>query len=221
VAIINAQALWGKKAVASGEQMTLALLPCDEQYNYLRLTCCDRDKGASLTRILQALDGSPLVWADGTHYEVASCTLDHPTWADFLTQRAGTHICFHFATPVVTALPMKDEAMTAWPFPEPVVLFSHVFHQWQSLRGPMFGSESDELIQAAGCVVSNGHIHTTEIETADRLLLGYRGWIEYTCRGKEQRAIASLCALARFAFFTGLGYLRAEGMGTTRVTITK
>lgn len=226
VTTLNTQELWRGRAIAYEEQITLALLPGDERYTYLRLTWCGEDAQRSLASLLQALHVSPLVWVHGMIYHVASIMLEHPvwagvsTWADFLTQREGTRMRFSFATPVLTVPPRKD-ASVALHFPEPRVLFSRLFQRWQELGGPHLAAESDELIQAAGCVASTYHIQTLEVETPDCLIPGYRGWIEYICRGKQQQAIASLCALARLAAFVGIGYLTAEGMGTTSVAITR
>jgi len=105
------------------------------------------------------------------------------------------------------------------PFPDPQTLFSSVLRHWRTLDGPFLPHSGEQITQIARCVVSEYRLETACCVLAGRPHLGFLGWIEYTCRASGARAVTSLNALARLAFFTGSGYLTEHGMGVTTVTI--
>lgn len=201
-------------------QMTAAVLFSAARHARLRLTCwCKaRDTPAS---VLQALASRSRIEFAQQCYVVESVDLTDPlwtgisTWTDLLHGRHGVRMRFTFATPLVTANRERGMDSNVLPFPDPQTLFSSVLRHWQGLDGPPLPYAGEQMVQAAGCILSEYRLETAE-STAHP---GFLGWVEYTCRAREIIAIASLNALARLAFFTGSGYLTGLGMGATAVTI--
>jgi CRISPR/Cas system endoribonuclease Cas6 (RAMP superfamily) len=119
----------------------------------------------------------------------------------------------------VTSNPTHGQFNNALPFPDPPVLFASALRHWRMLDGPLLPFVGEQVALVARCVVSEYRLETAERVLAGCSHLGFLGWIEYTCRAREETAVASLNALARLAFFSGCGYLTERGMGVTTVTI--
>lgn len=204
------------------DQMTAALLSSAAGHTLIRLTCWSkaRDTPAS---VLQTLTSRSRIKFARQCYAVESVDLTDPlwtgisTWTDLLNARHGVRMRFTFATPLVTANRERGAESNVLPFPDPQTLFSSLLRHWRVLDGPPLPYAGEQMVQAAGCILSEYRLETAE--STAQAHPGFLGWVEYTCRAPEITAIASLNALARLAFFTGSGYLTGLGMGTTAVTI--
>lgn len=156
-------------------------------------------------------------------YQVESMNLADPswsaiaTWNDLTQERSYPVLRFSLATPLVVIGQEEGQQRNANPFPRPVLLFSRLLRHWNLLGGPTLPQDIEWLIEASGCMLSSYHLHTVVVREGSHEALGYRGWMELTCRVREAPAIASLNALARLAFFTGLGASLEQGMGETAV----
>src|SRR6266702_4617572 len=64
-----------------------------------------------------------------------------------------------------------------------------------------------------------GFLSLSMLLQAFAICLGFLGWVAYECRSETTDCVAALTALARFAFFSGVGHYTSCGMGATRVTI--
>jgi CRISPR/Cas system endoribonuclease Cas6 (RAMP superfamily) len=69
-------------------------------------------------------------------------------------------------------------------------------------------------------VVANYRLRTVEFRTQERTQIGFVGWAVYECRKLEAAHVSALNALARLAFFTGVGYQTARGMGAVKTTLS-
>ena len=223
-ALPSRQELRFKGALLREGQMTAALLSSAARHRLIRLTCWSkaRDTPAS---VLQALTSRPRIEFAQQCYAVESVDLVDPlwtgisTWADLQNLRQGVRMRFTFATPLVTARREQGTESNVLPFPDPQTLFSPLLHHWRELGGPALPYAGEQVVQAAGCMLSEYRLETAENTAQAQAHPGFLGWVEYMCRAGEITAIASLNALARLAFFTGSGYLTTLGMGATAVTI--
>jgi CRISPR-associated endoribonuclease Cas6 len=141
------------------------------------------------------------------------------TWDDIAHGRRGSLMRFAFATPLAMVGPERERIRGAGPFPDPELLFSALRRHWSELGGPTLPPDVEQMVRASGCVVSNYRLYTVSFERGDQNWTGYRGWIEYECRRRNSASVESLNALARLAFFTGLGGRTEQGMGSAAVTI--
>jgi CRISPR-associated endoribonuclease Cas6 len=222
--IPSRQELRFKDALLGEDQMTAAILFSAAGHMLIRLACWSkaRDTPASL---LQAPTSRPRIEFAQQCYAIESVDLTDPlwtgisTWTDLLNARHGVRMRFTFATPLVTAQREQGTESNILPFPDPQTLFSRLLHHWRELGGPPLPYAGEQMVQAAGCILSEYRLETAESSAQAQAHPGFLGWVEYTCRAGEITAVASLNALARLAFFTGSGYLTALGMGTTAVTI--
>ncbi len=203
--------------------ITVSLLRCEPRHALLRLTICSREK-SPVSAILETAIPSLFQHSHG-RYEVQAIDLTNlrwagiSTWADLLPQQAERCMHFSFATPLITAEPVRQQNRNVLPFPEPLPLFSSLAQRWQTLGGPTLAGSADQLIRASACVVARYRLRSLTRESSLPAPVGYLGWIEYECL-RYNRAVASLNALARLAFFTGTGYLTAYGMGSTTTRLS-
>jgi hypothetical protein len=203
--------------------ITVSLLRCESRNALLRLTICSRER-MPVSAILESTIHS-LFQLGHVRYEVQAIDLTNPRWAGISTwadlHRQKTQRCMHFsfATPLITTEPDQPQNRYLLPFPEPLLLFSSLAQQWQALGGPTLEGSADQLIRTSDCVVSKYHLRSLGREDSLPVPVGYIGWIEYECL-RYHKAISSLNALARLAFFTGTGYLTAYGMGSTTTRLS-
>ncbi len=222
--LLSRQELRFKDVFLGEDQMTVALLSSAARHTRIRLTCWSKAKDTP-TSLLQALTSRPRIEFAQQCYAVESVDLVDPlwtgisTWTDLQNARHGVRMRFTFATPLVTAQREQGTESDILPFPGPQTLFSRLLHHWRELDGPPLPYAGEQMVQAAGCILSEYRLETSESTVETQAHPGFLGWVEYMCRDGEITAIASLNALARLAFFTGSGYLTTLGMGTTAVTI--
>src|SRR5262249_47299815 len=129
------------------------------------------------------------------------------TWADFLTPPYGHTIRFHLGTPLVLT---KETAH----FPSPRLLIRRLVHRWHMLGGPPLPTDIEPLLDNGSIVIADYRLIARRMHLGEQDQLGFRGWISYECLTKHVDAQAALTALARFAFFAGIGDLTQFGMGT-------
>jgi CRISPR-associated endoribonuclease Cas6 len=115
-------------------------------------------------------------------------------------------------------------------FPAPLDVFSGLSRRWQSLEGPALPDGLEHFLQVGGCVVSRYGLRSVEFRTSERTQIGFTGWVIYRVayrspqtspNDNEATHIAALNALGRLAFFTGVGYQTARGMGATKVMVSE
>jgi CRISPR-associated endoribonuclease Cas6 len=141
------------------------------------------------------------------------------TWADLLQPSAHPTICFEFVTP--TAIMKHDENNKRFSslLTTPRDIFNSLGQRWQSLNGPSLPDDLNAFLDKGGCFVSHSRTKTTTFHTRERTQIGFIGSVTYQCRTSDPVYVTALNALARLAFFTGVGYQTARGMGLVRTTV--
>src|SRR5581483_7087114 len=122
-------------------------------------------------------------------------------------------------TPLVVPSIAETGEQSAFSFPHPLPVFAELVRRWRDLGGPPLPANVLSLCEEGGCVVADYRLRTSPLAIPEGDRPGFLGWIAYECRGASTDCVAALTALARFAFFAGVGCYTSRGMGATRVTI--
>jgi hypothetical protein len=207
------------------KRITIAIVAGDRRGATLRLTFMSAEGIGLATTLMSAMAVRPTLRLGGTTCEVTALSLDDPrwcgvaTWADLLTKARGPRVQITFVTPTaVMKRGANGQRFTAL-YPDPADVFGGLARRWQSLDGPALSSDLEEFVRGGGCVVAGHDLHTETFRTSDRTQLGFVGCVSYECRGGTARHMIALNALARLAFWGGIGYQTARGMGAVRVDI--
>jgi CRISPR/Cas system endoribonuclease Cas6 (RAMP superfamily) len=139
------------------------------------------------------------------------------SWADLQKQSTSPLMRFTFATPTAIMKHAGNGARFTALYPDPLTLFGGLAWRWSALAGPALSMEIEGFLQSGSCVIAGYSLHTTSFRTQERTQLGFQGWVGYECRTHELEMLRSLNALARLAFFTGVGYQTMRGMGAVQV----
>lgn len=141
------------------------------------------------------------------------------TWADITAPSPGRRFHFRFATP--TAISKRDNQNTRYfcLLPDPTDIFIGLARRWSALDGPPLPEDLPDFLRSGGCVVSNLNIQTNEFKTSERTQIGFVSSVAYMYRGLSELHLEALQALTRLAFFTGVGYQTARGMGLAQTSI--
>lgn len=156
---------------------------------------------------VQAVDPSRSAWAGLA------------TWADFLAPPYGTTIRLHLGTPMVLPKPTEGPRRH---FPAPQVLFADLTRRWQAWGGPSCPLDLRALLpllEDGSIVLADYDLRVAPLDLDHADQLGFLGWMSYHCRARTPAVQATLTALARFAFFAGVGDWTERGMGAAQVTI--
>jgi hypothetical protein len=207
----------------------LSLLEGPGHQPYLRITMQEEASCPWLPTLLEALT-DPFPLRIGTHrYLVQALDLSRSewvgfaTWADFLHPPVGQTITFHLGTPLVLPLEMyPPSCRKVYHFPAPFPLFSELARRWQELGGPPLPVGHDALLpllEDGSVVLADYRLHAEAVRLDPSARPGFRGWLCYECRTSLAPVQTTLAALARFAFFAGIGAFTEQGMGTTRVMV--
>lgn len=142
------------------------------------------------------------------------------SWADLInTTCCCPYLQFKFATPTaITQKGSRNERFMML-FPEPVKLFSGLEKRWNYLNGPPLPENLNTFLRGGGCIVSQHNLRTIKFKTNDRSQIGFIGRTTYECRDKNSPYVAALNALTQFAFFSGVGYQTARGMGAVQTKV--
>ncbi len=209
------------------EQFGVVLLQSDAQHALIRLRWAEHADTPIAATLLQTLTAQSPLCLCQRRYEITSIDLNNSpwtgvaTWTDFQSATPGPLIRLRFSTPCVTAQPESGQEQGILPFPEPLPLFSSLSQRWHALHGPALPCEAEEAIRASRCVLSAYRFHTSSVSAPGRKLKGYLGWMEYECQRRDTAGVATLNALTRLAFFSGVGYGSHHGLGAALVTIAK
>jgi CRISPR-associated endoribonuclease Cas6 len=139
------------------------------------------------------------------------------TWEDLQQATTARHIRFQFTTP--TAVTKRDDTGDRFTslLPAPLDIFTGLMRRWQSLGGPALPSHLSTYLQAGGLVIADHKLHTESFKTAERTQIGFLGSVVYECRKNDTECNTAIHALSRLAFYAGVGYQTARGMGATKV----
>jgi hypothetical protein len=114
--------------------------------------------------------------------------------------------------------------------PLPVYVFPGLARRWQEIAPPALASlihpeAIEEYAEAEGIIIDDYQLQTHQVHFTDHVQHGFTGTTRYLLRGpdaslpsREELTIRQqLILLAWFAFYTGVGYKPAMGMGQTRL----
>ena len=113
--------------------------------------------------------------------------------------------------------------------PLPQYVFPGLAKRWQELASADLASivqpeRIEEYCQDEGVIISDYHLRTHQLKFTTHVQSGFVGTCKYLLRGPDEPAPAEapltirqhLLLLAQLAFYTGVGYKTAMGMGRTR-----
>ncbi|MBU0492757.1 MAG: CRISPR system precrRNA processing endoribonuclease RAMP protein Cas6 [Chloroflexi bacterium] len=207
------------------KRMSVALVG-PGQTTRLRLTFMAPDGLRYANALVNALSARPALCLGQTLCDVGPADLTSSdwagvgTWADLMPESVGRHMRLAFLTP--TAITKRDAQggrFTAL-YPEPSAVFAGLARRWQSLAGPELPADLEQFVHGGGCVIAGHRLRTVQFRTTERTQIGFTGWTVYECRQDSAAHAAALNALVRLAFFAGIGYQTARGMGAVQVRIS-
>lgn len=220
------RACFSRKARREQSALPLCWLLAEENdHLQLRIATQDEEELPFLSTLLDALTAPAPFQFGSQRYRVQvvdpsrSAWAGFSTWADFLAPPYGATIRLRLGTPLV--LPKPTEG-TRCHFPAPRVLFADLARRWQECGGPSCPLDFRALLpllEDGSIVLADYDLHATPIVLDHAVQLGFLGWISYHCRTRTPTVQTTLAALARFAFFAGIGALTERGMGAVQVTI--
>lgn len=205
--------------------MTLAIVDGNRRDATLRLTFLTPEGVLCANALMAALFANPVLRVGNIRYEITAVNPNDSqwggisTWSDFCVEPARRFMSFVFITPTAIRKKGDDGMPFASLYPDPLDVFSGLRRRWQALAGPALEDGLEEFIHAGGCVISSHNLRTVEFRMPEHTQIGFVGRATYECLRDAPECISALNALARFAFFAGVGYQTARGMGavTTRV----
>jgi CRISPR-associated endoribonuclease Cas6 len=205
--------------------LTLAIIKQGRGAWSLRVTALGEEGLLSLSVLLQAFAICPVLHLRQRRWVVEVADLARSrwagtsSWADFLGKPTGHMLRFHLGTPLVVPSLREASGHRAFYFPQPLPIFAELERRWRDLGGPSLPSDMLSLCERGGCVVADYRLRSSPIALPERDCPGFLGWVAYECRSASTDCVAALTALARFAFFSGVGHYTSCGMGATRVLI--
>jgi CRISPR-associated endoribonuclease Cas6 len=205
--------------------LTLAIIKRGSGAWFLRVTALAEEGLASMSALLQAVARRPVLFLQQRRWAIEGVDLTNSRWAgtsswtDFLGKPAGHMLRFHLGTPLVVPPLVERGRQPASFFPHPLPVFAELARRWRDLGGPALPIDVLSLCERGGCVVADYRLRTSPLALAEREQPGFLGWVAYACRSESRDGVAALAALARFAFFAGVGHYTSCGMGAARVTI--
>lgn len=208
------------------KRMTLALL-VERRRPTLRLTFMTEEGLTYAHLLLNRLAQEPVLrlgchsWAIEAVDLTPSPWSGVQAWTDLLTPSASPMIRFTFATPTAIMKQADNGARFTALYPDPLTLFGGLAWRWRALAGPALPAEIAGFLQGGGCVIAAYALQTTSFRTQERTQLGFQGWVAYECRTRDLTVLRTLNALARLAFFTGVGYQTMRGMGAVKVQMAQ
>ncbi|NNJ13532.1 CRISPR system precrRNA processing endoribonuclease RAMP protein Cas6 [Chloroflexales bacterium ZM16-3] len=173
------------------------------------LSQCQTLRLGSVICELQNVEITPSEWSG-----VAS-------WTDLLDDPVSSRIGMRFLSP--TAIMKTDGSGQRYSslFPDPGDIFLGLQRRWIALGGPALSPNLAEILNDAGCIIARHALQTTAFQAPERLQIGFCGSVTYQLRNTQTEFIQTMCALARFAHYTGVGYQTTRGMGLVQTHIER
>jgi CRISPR/Cas system endoribonuclease Cas6 (RAMP superfamily) len=205
--------------------LTLAIIKQGPDAQSLRMTALAEEGLASMSRLLQALARRPALILQQRRWAIEGADLAHSPWAgtsdwaDFLVKPGGQTLRFHLGTPLLMPPDGGEGGQRASFFPHPLPVFAELARRWRDLGGPPLPTDALSLCGRGGCVVADYRLRSCRVALAGQERPGFLGWVSYECRSASMDCVAALTALARFAFFAGVGCGASYGLGQARVTV--
>ena len=138
------------------------------------------------------------------------------TWADLTEPCSASWLEFNFVTP--TAFTKSDGRGNRFVgvLPEPGDVFGSLLQRWNDLEGPCMPPGVVNYIQSGGCRVSDYNTRCVTTQLHERTQKGFVGKVTYELSDRDPACMSAIHQLGRLAFFSGVGYQTARGMGAVR-----
>jgi hypothetical protein len=143
------------------------------------------------------------------------------TWADLLSPPHPPTIWLHLGSPLVLPKGPSVVKGRVYHFPAPRPVFAELAERWQELGGPPLPMSPNALLpllEDGSIVLTAYHLRARAMQLDGSVRASFSGWLSYQCRAPSEALRATFVALARFAFFAGVGTETARGMGATRIS---
>lgn len=138
------------------------------------------------------------------------------TWGDLTEPCADHWLEFAFVTP--TAFTKSDGSGNRFVsvLPEPDDVFNCLMERWSQLGGPSLPIDLHYYIRSGGCLVCDISIRSITARLKERIQKGFIGKVTYELADRDPACVSAIHQLGRLAFFSGVGYQTARGMGAVR-----
>lgn len=115
-------------------------------------------------------------------------------------------------------------------FPLPEFIFSNLLRRWEDIVPPDLAAciqreRIEQYLQQAGIIVTDYELKAHHVHFTTHMQRGFVGTCTYQLRGLDERSESEtsltirqqLALLAQLAFYTGIGYKTAMGLGQVRL----
>jgi CRISPR-associated endoribonuclease Cas6 len=191
---------------------------------WLRFTGLTEDVSGCLTRLTAQppaeidLDGFPLqvvaATLDATAHAWASQTDYRTLAARYLlddTPQIAPRVEMYFASPTT----FRSSGRYV-PLPLPELVFGSLLDRWQAFA-PVALSPEVRRFAAAAVVVTRYALHSQCVRGKEDVMhIGFTGRVAFTALNRDRYWLSVLNLLAAYAFYSGVGYGTATGMGQVR-----
>lgn len=206
-----------------GRRVQGSLIAAPEESGWLRFTGLTEEVSACLCRL--ADDPPEVVDMDGCPLRVVGATLDatqHPWAAQSDYQTLATRHLLAGETPSAR-LTLEFASPTTFrssgryvPMPLPELVFGSLLERWQAFA-PVALSPEVRRFAAEMVVVSRYMLRTRSLPAKEGgLHIGFIGQVTFHTLNRDRYWLSVLNLLADYAFFSGVGYGTAVGLGQVR-----
>ncbi len=207
--------------------ITLAIVSPQRNSAILRLTFINSEGIRYANLLISKLMRSPMLRLGDLECDVDTIETNTQDWSGIGSWRGliekkapdqGFTIEFHTPT-AINKLDDQNKRFTGL-LPDPLTIFTGLSKKWKQLDGPLLAGDITNFINTGGCVVSNYKIETITFELPAYKQKGFQGKVTYEFRKSDPDCMKSISSLARFAYFSGIGYHTTQGMGAVRIRET-
>jgi CRISPR-associated endoribonuclease Cas6 len=198
-------------------------IPAEEE-GWLRFTGLTAAVSSALTAI--AADPPPQITLDGQALRVTGATLDpaaHP-WAGSIAyqemaaqqllgseRRPADRVQLQFAAP--TTFRSGGRSL---PLPLPELVFGSLLDRWQAFAPVGLSPEARRFAQEM-VAISRYQLRTESMPAkGNSLVIGFTGRATYKILSRDRYWLSVLNLLSAYAFYSGVGYHTAAGLGQVR-----
>lgn len=202
--------------------MSLAILSVDPLRLTLRVAFMGKCGMQAADALATALSRAPSIQLGSAQWQLAGLHCSGGTWgatctwADLVEPCSANWLEFSFATP--TAFTKSDGRGNRFVsvLPEPMDVFNCLLDRWNDLGGPQLPIDLVGYIRSGGCIVSDIEILCVTTQLRERIQKGFTGRVTYELNNRDPAYVSAMHHLGRLAFFSGVGYQTARGMGAVR-----
>lgn len=225
-AVMNAltlqQPITGKKLHDSqaSKPVTLALFPQTSTRTNLRMTFISDTGIEYANSLVTALTQTQIIQLGQLRCDIFNFDLNTPpwgvieTWENLVTDMPENKVfTIDFITPTAINKSDCNKNRYSWLLPDPITVFSGLAKKWKDFSGPSLPENLRSFLESGGCRISYYRVETIAEDIKTHKQIGFIGRVSYECSHQDEDCANAIISLARFAFFGGVGYHTAQGMG--------